>query len=293
MGGVLQTKRPLRVLGGVIAAWVVPSLVLAAPATRATVRVEIDVTAIEKFDAGGIERDVRARTEAIVDEQGYFLDDAAEDSIVVKIDYVDKEDLEYGIHIFVYDDGAEVRPGEEWLVCKYCSHALVGERYAERLPGALGRLSGANEAKAKAAAEAAATAREAEAPGDGAVGVEPQPGSETSGGEAEPKPERPFLLRNVGIGLLVPGGVALGVGLGLVVAGTREVDRGNEAEIADRNYRAPGTAVAIVGGIAAATGIALLVAHAIRKRDRGTTERVTWTPVLEGTAVGAALRGRF
>jgi hypothetical protein len=300
MGRLLQTSHRLSVLRGVIAAWVLPSLAIAASAPRATVRVEIDVSAIEAFDAGGIERDLRARTEHILDERGYFLDDAAADSVVVRIDYVDKEDLEYGIHIYVYDDGRVVQPGEEWLVCKYCPHSMVAERFAERLPGALVRLEAANAAAKDEPAKDEPVKDEPAVKDEPVVkdgtALEDGPEREREAAAANGSAGRPagtLVLRNVGLGVLVPGVAALGVGMGLVLAGTRRVDRGDDVMIFERHYRPPGIAMTVVGGAATAAGIGLLVAHALRGRGKAhASERVRLGPLLGGQA-GVVLRGRF
>lgn len=289
MGKAMQTSRSV-VLA--LAAWTTPSLAVAAPAPRSSVRVEIDVSALEAFDAGGIDKDLRVRTERIVDKEGFFLDDGAGDSIVVRIDYVDKEDLEYGIHIFVKDDGKVVEPGEEWFVCMYCSHKSVGERYAERLPGALARLRAANEGKA-APAQTDDAATGGEQPAEESKGGEPKPEADATEQGSQPRAERPFVLRNAGLATVIPGGVALGVGIGLVLAGTQRVDRGDDITIYEQHYRSPGIALVVVGGVGAAAGIGLLVAHALRARGHGSArERLTWTPVF-GEHTGVMLRGRF
>lgn len=284
MGRVLQTKREVALA---LAVWLVPSLALAAPAPGAVVRVEIDVSAIEAFDAGGIERSVRAQTEKILGDEGWFMDDAAKDSIVVRVEYVDKEDLEYGIHVHAYDDGAEIETGQEWFVCKYCSHALVGQRYAERLPEVLRRLAEANRKAEEGAAQSEPGA------GESTHEEEPETTSEPSGSEPGPGRERSMVLRNAGLAMLIPGGAALGTGLGFVIAGKREVDREAPDRISERNYRPPGTAVTVIGAVAVSTGVGLLVVHALRnRRARQTDTRVTVSPVF-GPQLGVVLRGRF
>jgi hypothetical protein len=138
---------------------------------------------------------------------------------------------------------------------------------------------------------------------------EPAAAAEDTGGAAEdvaeateppvedgPQPTAPPLtLRNAGLGLVIPGGVALGVGIGLVAAGKREAHPTNEEQIGERDFRTPGTAMLIVGGIVAAAGVGLLVAHAVRVRERNDRggERLTWSPVIDGAHAGAVLRGRF
>jgi hypothetical protein len=84
------------------------------------------------------------------------------------------------------------------------------------------------------------------------------------------------------------------VGIGLIAAGVREVENpnGDDAVIAERNYRPPGIALAVGGGLAAAAGIALLVVHARRNRS-GNLARVTWSPVVGGAHAGFTLAGRF
>lgn len=286
MGRLVQASNRLAVVRCVVAGWAIPALAAAGPAPRATVRVDVDLSKIEEFDAGGIEREVRARTEVIVDQQGYFLDDAATDSIVVRIEYVDKEDLEYGIYFDVIDDGMPVEPSEDWIVCMYCNHRMVAERYAERLPSALDRL-----AKANAAAEDPAPGAVDEGTAGQADEAAPDPGVE--GGDSEPKPADTLVLRNAGLGLLIPGALVLGAGLGMVVAGTREVDRERPYEILERNFRPPGIGLAAVGGAATAVGIGLLVTHAVRKRGKGrTTDPLSWGPMLDGRA-GLVVSGRF
>ncbi len=283
MGRLVQASNRLAVVRCVVAGWLIPALAAASPAARPTVRVDVDLSKIEEFDAGGIERDVRARTEVIASEQGYFLDDGAADKIVVRIEYVDKEDLEYGIYFDVVDDGTPVEPKDDWVVCMYCNHRMVADKYAERLPLALERL-----AKANASADEPAHA------GTGGEG-KPTPSADTVGeaSDAEAKPADTLVLRNVGLGLLVPGALVLGTGLGMVAAGSRPVDRDQPHEILERDYRPPGIALTVVGASTAAVGIGLLVTHAVRKRRSGrATEQLGWGPMLDGRA-GLVVSGRF
>lgn len=289
MGRHVQASARLGFAKLVLAGWVIPSLAVAGPGPRATVRVEIDTSKLPEFDARGIEPGVRGRTELLLDQHGYFLDDAADDAIVVRIEYINEHDQVYRIQIDVLDDGKVVSPSAEPVVCEYCNYRMVADLYAEQLPGALERL-----AKANAAVEAAVVAepkQDGTPTAEDKGGGEPEP-EDTENGD-EPKPRRSLTLRNAGLGLLVPGGVALGVGLGLVAVGTRRVDRGDDIVIWERFYRPPGIAIAAVGGVAAVTGIGLLVVHALRGRGKdGASERITWSPVLGGQT-GVVVTTRF
>jgi hypothetical protein len=71
------------------------------PPPRPTVHVELDVSAIDEVEAGDLEMEARGRTELILDARGYFLDEAAADLVVVRFEHVNREDHEYGIHIYV------------------------------------------------------------------------------------------------------------------------------------------------------------------------------------------------
>lgn len=272
-----------------VAGWAIPALAAAGPSPRATVRVEIDVSKVEEFDAGGIEKDVRARTEHIVDEQGYFLDDAAPDAIVVRVEYIDKQNLEYGIHFDVLNDGKLVQPGEQRVVCKYCNHSMIADKVAERLPGALERL-----AKSNAGDDAEPVVDEPA--DDGTLAVEDDGGKQPGGTERDVgrRAPRSLVLRNAGLGVLIPGGVALGVGAGLALAGTREVEPERPGELLERDYRPPGIAVAVIGAVATSVGVGLLIAHAVRNRGGKSSapERLTVSPLL-GEQAGVVLRGRF
>lgn len=99
-------------------------------------------------------------------------------------------------------------------------------------------------------------------------------------------------LRNAGLGLVVPGGVALGVGIGLIAAGLREVENpnGDAAVIAERNYRPAGVVVAVVGGTAAAAGVALLIAH-VRGSRKERDLRIS--PIIGTSHAGLGLGARF
>jgi hypothetical protein len=108
--------------------------------------------------------------------------------------------------------------------------------------------------------------------------------------QAESKAAESNVLRNAGMGLVIGGGVALGVGIGLAGAGLKSVDDGSDFDITEKNYGPTGIGVATVGGAATLAGVALLVLHVRRSPRR---ETVSVSPTLSPARPGVVLTGRF
>jgi hypothetical protein len=287
----------------------VVSAVLAVPrrSPLPEVSVEIDVSALDRADAREMEMAVRGRTELVLDEREYFLDEAATDAIVVRIGYGHEEGHGYQAHIYVYEDGQLVAPGEERLVCDSCSPSRVAELYADCLAAALDRLAAANAARAEqelvpdeppATVELPATVEPPatiEPPLHEVVMVEPapQPSPSLPTVEAPPSRGRRLALRNAGLATVIPGSLALGAGVGLVLVGHQPVDQDDDLQIVERHFRPPGIAVAAAGGVATVAGLAMLLRSArLGSGKRRASERLGWGPVL-GTRAGVVLLGKF
>ncbi len=247
------------------------------------VAVQIDASALDPTDGRAMEVAVRGRTERVLDTRGYFLDDAAKDSILVRVDVMEGRDLGCLVLVQAYDDGRLVPPGEARIAAESCSPATVASAYADRLPVVLDALAAAN-----AAAVVPAPTVVILAPVEPAPDPSPPPVAMPS-----PRPARSPALRRAGLATLVPGVVALGAGIGMTLAGSQPVDRGDEAWIVERHFRPPGIAASAIGGVATLLGIALLSSDARRgARRQRTRARLTWRPE-PGSPLGVALEGRF
>jgi hypothetical protein len=284
MGRGARSKRSLAAM--VVAAQLVVGTAWAAPAP---VRIRVTGERLDPKHAKTLEPRVREAVEGLLrKEHGVTIAEDATTEVEVELrPFEDKKNRDELIfRVTVSSDGNEVYGGQP-TSCLQCDETKLLASVRTRVTEAAGHLpERAEEAVADAvpgddpaveeedAGEAAEDAAETEPP----VEDEPQPTAP------------PLTLRNAGLGLLIPGGVALGVGIGLVAVGKREVDDGAEVDLTERNYRPPGIGVAVLGGVAVAAGIALLVTHAARKGARG---RVSLSPALERTQAGVVLRGRF
>lgn len=247
------------------------------------VAVQIDTSALDQADGRAMEFAIRGRTELVLAARGYFLDDAAKDSILVRIDVMEGSDLGCLVLVQAYDDGRLVDPGEARIAAASCSPATVASAYADRLPVVLDALAAAN-----------AAAVVLEPPGVILAPVDPVPEpSPPPVVVPSPRPARSPALRRAGLATLVPGVVALGAGIGMMLAGSQPVDRGDEAWIVERHFRPPGIAASAIGGVAALLGIALLSSDARRgARRQRTRARLTWRPE-PGSPLGVGLESRF
>ncbi|MCX4248126.1 hypothetical protein OEB96_46370 [Paraliomyxa miuraensis] len=258
-------------------------------AAPAPVRVNVTGEQLDPKDAKALEPSVRKAAEGTLrDEHGVVLEDDAQTEVKIEIrPFGDTKPRDAVIfRVTVSTDGNEVYAGHPTSWFKEDDAELL-EVVRTRVTEAAEHLP---EQPEPTAVEAAATDAD---PGveESTAGIDDEADTTAPPSEGGAQPaEASLTLRNVGLGLLVPGGVALGVGIGLVAAGTREVDDGLAVEITERNYRPPGIGVAVLGGVAVAAGIGLLVTHAVRKRS---SERLGWGPMLEGSHAGVVLRGRF
>lgn len=259
-------------------------------AAPAPVRVEVTSEALDPKHAKAVGPRVRdTAAGSLHDEHGVPIEGDATTIVAVELRPITKasERDKVIFRVTVLVDGKEVYAGQP-TSCWGCDEAKLLASVRTQVAAVVEHLP--------ERAEAAVVGEERS---DEAATVE-EPSGEVADGEPEmgppraqdrPQPAAPTLtLRNAGLGLAIPGGVMLGVGIGLVVAGTREVDDGVAVEITERNYRPPGIGVAVVGGVAVVAGVALLVTHAARKRAG---ERLSLSPMFERSQAGVVLRGRF
>ena len=256
-------------------------------AAPAPVRVHVTGEQLAPKEAKALEPTVRKAVEGVLrDEHGVVLEENATTEVKIEIrPFGDAKARDSVIfRVTVSTDGNEVYAGHPTSWFKEDNTellAVVRTRVTEAVEHLPEQPKSA--VAEEAAADEPAPAENADDDGE-AEATEPPD-------EDGPQPTAPPLtLRNAGLGLLVPGSVALGVGIGLVAVGTREVDDGVEVDLTERNYRPPGIGIAVLGGVAVAAGIGLLVTHATRKAAR---ERVSLSPVLERTQAGVMLHGRF
>ncbi|MCX4239115.1 hypothetical protein [Paraliomyxa miuraensis] len=280
-----------------LAAMVVAAQLVVGTAWAGPVPVRLHVTGdrLDPKQAKTLEPQVREAVEGILrDEHGVAIEDDATTEVKIEVrPFEDKRKRDELIfRVTVTSDGNEVYAGQP-TTCLQCDETKLLASVRTRVVEAVEHLPEQPEPAV------------AEDPGpDDELTAEEQDTSEAAEGIAEvtgpaaedgARPTAPYLImRNAGLGLLVPGCVSLGVGIGLVAVGTREVHPADEEEIGERDYRPPGTVLAIMGGVVTGAGIGLLVAHAIRgRKGNGGGERLTLSPVLDGTHAGAVLRGRF
>lgn len=234
-------------------------------------RVEIDVSAIAEADRPHIERFTRERIGPLLQGRSFVESAEAEDSVSIRVDYLDAEDLEYAIYVDVYDDGEKVQPGIDWFVCKFCPQGMVADTIAKELPAALDLLE---------QAEASEPAVEA----GGEPPVQPS-------GEVTPTDEPVQPIGWLGI----TGAVAAGGGLATTIAGAVRLAQG---EVADpsmtsqqrvTDYRPQGLVLLGVGTSALLLGTtALVVDVVVRKKKRdGVALGPAWLPHGVGISVSA------
>jgi hypothetical protein len=176
------------------------------------VRLEVDVSAIAQADAPHIERATLEQIDPLLRDRSYIRADDADDAIEIRVDYVDREDREYSIHIDIYDQGQLVEPGIPWFVCKFCPQGMVAEAVAEQLPAAIDLLE------------------QAQAHSDEANTSPTRPEPETPAAEHKPPPlVHPPLVHPIGwLGL---GGAVVAVGgLATGIAGVVRLKQGRVAE---------------------------------------------------------------
>lgn len=235
-------------------------------------RVEIDVSAIAEADRPHIERFTRERIGPLLQERSFVESDAAEDSVSIRVDYLDAEDLEYAIYVDVYDDGEKVQPGIDWFVCKFCPQGMVADTIAKELPAALDLL---DQAEASEAAQ---------------DDTEPQV---ESGGQGT-SPDQP--IKPIGWPGIT-GAVAAGGGLAMTIAGSVRLAQGEVIDPSDspqanaRDFRPQGLVLVGVGATVLAVGTtALVVDLVLRKKKR---KEVSVHPALTPHTASVAFSVRF
>lgn len=256
-----------------------------APTERPVARLVIDTSGMFEDEREHTARWIREDGVPVLADAGVTVDDsstALEIRVAVRVDGVG-----YAVETSVWRPGAEVPEVDRGRrVCEACVRSEVLQLVTRDLAWVGGWLT-----VQSAPAEPEASPAPGDEPEEEPAEVDPGPTVEP---DRQPASGQSKVLRNAGLALVVPGGVALGVGVGLVVAGMREVESPNAEDtvIAERNYRPPGIALAVFGGAAAAAGVALLVVHA--RRDRaGRSARMAWSPTLGGTHAGFVITGRF
>lgn len=285
MGRRAPSKRPLAAM--IVGAQLVAGTAWAAPAP---VRVQVTGEQLDPKHAKALEPRVREAAEALLrEEHGVAIEDDATTEVEIELRPFEnkKKRDELIFRVTVSSDGKEVHAGQP-TSCLQCDEAKLLASVRTRVTEAVGHLP---ERPQETVAEEPSGEEGAAVEEDSGEVVDGEPETDQPPAKDGPQPAAPSLtLRNAGLGLVIPGGVALGVGIGLMVVGTREVDDGLAVEVTERNYRPPGIGVAVVGGVAVAAGVALLVTYAVRKRS---SERISWGPMFDGSQAGVTLRGRF
>lgn len=286
MGRGARSKRSLAAM--VVAAQLVVGTAWAAPAP---VRLQVTGERLDPKHAKTLEPRVREAIEGVLrDEHGVTIAEDATTEVRVELrPFEDKKNRDELIfRVTVSADGDEVYAGQP-TSCLQCDEAKLLASVRTRVAEAAGHLPELPEEAV--AEEDAAPVEGSTADQDDAAVVERETETGERPAEGDLQPASPSsTLRNVGLGLVIPGGVALGVGIGLAAAGTREIEDGVALDITERDYRPAGIAIAVVGGVAVAAGIGLLVTHAVRKRS---SERIGWSPMVGRSHAGMVLRGRF
>lgn len=253
-----------------------------------TVRLVIDTSRMVEDERADTAKWIRDDGTRVLADAGVKVDDDAELEVRV---VVMAEGVSYAVETSVWKPGAdEPKVHRGHRVCEACVRSEVLRLVNRELAWVGGWLA---VRPAPAEPEAEASPVQTDEPERDPVAAEPSRAVEPEV-DREP-PKRPTkALRNAGLALVVPGGVALGVGIGMIAAGKRKVENPDDGDavVAERNYRPAGIVLAVGGGVAAAAGVALLVVHARRSRA-GRTARVAWAPVVDETHVGAVLAGRF
>lgn len=251
-----------------------------AQAERPVVRLVIDTSGMFEDDREDTARWIREAGLPVLADAGVAVDDAStalELRVVVMV-----EGVGYAVETSVWKAGAdepELDRGRR--VCDACVRSEVVQLVTRELAWLGGRLT---VEPAPTTSEPATTQGHESEADDASDDVSP-PAPDRAG-----KPSN--ALRNVGLALVVPGGVTLGVGIGLVAAGARDVDEPDPLRVTERNYRPPGVALAVSGGVVAAAGVALLVVHVLRARN-GKSRRMVWAPVVVGGRGGISITGNF
>lgn len=218
---------------------------------------------------------------AVVADGGAF---EYEVRVVVRFD---EQSSDYHLAVGAWEPGGDepvVQRRER--VCKVCNRTELLAMVEDELSWMAGRLV--------ADPQATATTDSADSTTEGAVEGADDEGSDdgqesSTGGEVEvPPPSK--RLRNAGLGLVIPGGVALGVGIGFIVANERPADSADERLDGRRAFRPAGIGLAIGGGLAAIAGTTLLIIHNKRSK-RGDT--LGWSPIISPTEAGLSIRGSF
>lgn len=291
----MNRRRPfVALLAGAVALAPVPALGVVGPAksegaptksNTPVVRLVVDTSGMVEDERADTAKWIREDGTDVLEDAGVKVDDAAAE-LEIRV-AVMAEGVSYAVETSVWKPGAdepEVDRGHR--VCEACVRSEVLRLVTRDLSWVGGWL-----AVRPAPAEPDTPPTQAEEPNRKPKAHEPTRAAEP---DREPTTRSSNGLRTAGLALVVPGGVALGVGIGLIAAGKREVENpnGDDALIAERNYRPPGIALAVTGGVVAAAGVALLVVHARRSRS-GSSARMAWSPVLSGTHAGVVLAGRF
>jgi hypothetical protein len=243
------------------------------------VRLVIDTSGMFENHREDTARWIREDGLPVLADAGVTVDDANAELEVHVV--VMAEGVGFAVEVSVWKAGAdrpEVDRGHR--VCQYCVRSEVLQLVTRELTWIGGWLA----VRPIAPEPAPEPEPEPEA------AVEPEAKRETV--EPQPEPPRSMMLRDMGLALVVPGGVALGVGIGLIAAGVREVDDDDVGTHTERNYRPAGVTIAVSGAVAASIGAALLLVHARRGRD-SKDKGIAWSPVIGRAHAGIVVVGRF
>jgi len=259
----------------------------AAWAAPAPVRVEVTSEALDPKHAKTVGPRVRdAAEDSLRDEHDVPVEGDATTIVAVELRPITKasERDKVIFRVTVLVDGKEVYAGQP-TSCWGCDESKLLASVRTQVGGVVEHLP--ERAEEEVVVEEPTAAGD-EAGGDGVEGEDRSAVDQPVDGEVS-TPAPTLTVRNVGIGLTAAGGVALAVGIGLVVAKERALDVDEERELVQQ-LRPTGVALAVIGGAALAAGVVALVVHGTRKKQ---AKRTAWAPVGGAGFVGFAIERRF
>lgn len=246
------------------------------------VRIVVDASELEKEQApDGVERTRDRLTWELgkMLREGHRINvvedpevEAAE--LVIHLSWKDYMGSDYYVSIEVRCPDGREEPPIEWE-CTDCIDVTLVDRTYERAPQFLAM---------------------AQRPVETTAPDEETPTAEATEPEAEPAPRRRR-------GMMIAGYTAVGLGgaaiIGGAIAWSRPLRVGDDQPRFSTSHKPLGIGLVVGGGITLATGIALVVADAVRcKRsgrckDEPTPSRTSLHPWLSPTTAGVGLRGSF
>lgn len=247
----------------------------AAPVVTKTVELQVDVSDVPESEQGVMEKFIRERVGARLEEAGYHVSSSgASRSVAIRVAPINERFGDYGIYFDLERGGETIEPGLEWAVCAPCTKTEVSKRA---------------EAMTK---EAVVLLGQPPTPPAPRVAHDANANSDTGSSEVDDPEPVPKPIGPVGIT-----GAVLGVaGIGLIASGafflTRdEEERFDPLQQTGERERLDTRGWALLGsGLAAFTGGVILVAVDVAPRVR--TRRFRASAML-GPSWGIQLGGHF